>query len=64
MLVELVILACLARDPGHCEQFRQPFQAEIQLPQCVFISQFRVAQWAGEHPDWLVRKVSCQAPET
>ena len=63
MLVELVLVACLLKEPDHCEEFRQPFSAEMSLPQCVWQSQFAAARWAGEHPDWLVRRFSCEAPE-
>ena len=63
MLVELVIVACLAQDPTRCETVREPFNQEMELPQCVFVSQFRAAQWAGEHPKWTIRKFTCEAPQ-
>lgn len=63
MVVELVILACMTAQPDRCEAFREPFQEQIQMPQCVWQSQLRAAQWAGAHPDWVVKKVSCEAPE-
>ena len=62
-MVELVLLACLIKQPGHCETFRIPFAAPMQTPQCVWQSQMRVAQWAGNHPGWVVKKVSCEMPE-
>ena len=62
-MVELVLLACLIKEPVHCRTFRIPFAAAMQTPQCVWQSQMRVAQWAGDHPGWVVRKVSCEMPE-
>ena len=30
---------------------------------CVWQSQIQAAQWAGEHPDWVVKRVSCDMPK-
>jgi hypothetical protein len=62
-MIELVLLACLLKDPQRCETFRLPFQELANMPQCVWQSQFRAAEWAGEHPDWVVRKVTCEMPK-
>jgi hypothetical protein len=62
-MVELVLLACLIKQPDHCETFRIPIAAEMQTPQCVWQSQMHVAQWSGNHPDWVVKKISCEMPE-
>ena len=35
---------------------------EMQVPQCVWQSQIQVAQWSGEHPAWVVKKVTCEPP--
>jgi hypothetical protein len=62
-MVELVLLACLIRQPMHCEEFRIPFAGAMMTPQCVWQSQLRAAQWSGDHPLWIVRKVSCEMPK-
>ena len=62
-MVELVLLACLVAEPTRCDTFRIPFAGEMQQVACVWQSQIRVAQWSGEHPDWVVRKFSCEMPE-
>jgi hypothetical protein len=62
-LVEFVILACLLKDPSHCEAFRIPFQAEMNMAQCVWQSQLHAVHWAGEHPEWTIRRFSCRFPE-
>lgn len=61
-MVELVLIACLLKEPQHCEEFHIPFGREMATPQCVWQSQMQAAQWAGEHPDWLIRKVRCEMP--
>lgn len=61
-MVELVLLACLLKSPQQCETFHLPFQEEMPLPQCVWQSQFKAAQWSAEHPDWQVRKFTCEQP--
>jgi acyl-ACP thioesterase len=35
----------------------------MQTVQCVWQSQMQVAVWVGNHPDWVVRRVSCEMPE-
>ena len=62
-MMELVLLACLIKQPERCETFRIPFMGEVQAPQCVWESQMRVVQWLGEHPDWEVKKFTCEMPE-
>ena len=62
-MVELVLLACLIKEPEHCETFRIPFAARDGDAACVWQSQIQAAQWAGEHPDWVVKQVSCEMPE-
>ena len=61
-MIELVVLACLLKDPSHCESFRIPFQMEMNIAQCVWQSQIHAAEWAGNHPDWLIKKFNCAMP--
>lgn len=62
MLVELVILACLLKDPARCETFHLPFENGMTMVQCAWQSQLTAARWAGDHPTWQIRKFSCEAP--
>jgi hypothetical protein len=61
-LVELIILACLLKEPQHCEEFHVPFMVEMNVFQCLWQSTIHAAEWASEHPGWSVRKVSCGQP--
>jgi hypothetical protein len=40
-----------------------PFEEEANAVSCVWRAQLRVAQWAGDHPDWLIRRFACELPE-
>jgi hypothetical protein len=62
-MVELVLLACLIKEPQRCQTFRIPFAAEMPTPQCLWQSQLHVAQWSGQNPDWVVKRVSCEMPK-
>ena len=62
-MVELVLVACLLKQPERCETFRVPFEREMAIPQCVWQSQLRAAAWAAEHPDWVIKKFTCEMPE-
>ena len=42
--------------------FRIPFQQEMDMPQCTWQSEIHAAEWAGEHPDWELKKFSCELP--
>jgi len=61
-MVELVLVACLLKEPQRCDTFRLPFAEEMPLPQCVWQSQMKAAHWAGAHPEWVIRKMSCERP--
>lgn len=61
-LVEIVIFACLLKEPARCETFRLPFQEEMGMTQCAWQSQLHAARWAGDNPEWLIRKFNCEVP--
>jgi len=62
-MVELVVFACLIAQPQHCESFHIPFDREMATPTCVWQSQINAAKWAGEHPQWIVKRLSCDMPK-
>ncbi len=62
-MVEFVVFACLIAQPKHCESFRIPFSHEMATSACVWQSQIKAAQWAGEHPQWIVKRMSCDMPK-
>jgi hypothetical protein len=58
-MVELLLLACLLKNPLHCEEFQIPFLEPMGIAQCVYQGQLHMVQWATEHPEWVVRRWSC-----
>jgi hypothetical protein len=61
-MVELVIIACLLRQPERCEEFHVPFINEMNVVQCVWQSTIHAATWVAAHPGWVIRKVRCAEP--
>lgn len=62
-MIELVVVACLLSDPGHCERFPVPFVEPMSQVECVSKGQFRLAQWSTQHPEWRIRRWDCAPPE-
>ncbi|MCB1884470.1 MAG: hypothetical protein KDG89_10830 [Geminicoccaceae bacterium] len=62
-MLELVIVACLLKQPGHCEGFTIPFAEPLNTMQCVFQGQLRMMEWVQKHPKWHVRRWRCEMPE-
>lgn len=61
-MVTLIVLACLAANPSHCESFDIPFQSEMSMGQCVWQAQMRAVEWSNDHPDWVIRRFNCGLP--
>ena len=62
-MIELIVVACLAADPGRCQEFRVATQADLNMVQCVWRSQMMAAEWQGQHPGWVVKRMSCGWPK-
>jgi hypothetical protein len=63
-MVELIIIACLLKQPEHCEAFHLPFAPETSLAQCLGRSAINAATWVADHPSWKIRRLRCGQPET
>ena len=57
-MVELMIVACLATEPGLCRTETQALP-EMTLNQCSLGSQIIAAAWVGRNPGWRVRMLRC-----
>lgn len=62
MLVELLIVACLVKEPARCEEFHVPFVDEMNVVQCMWQSTIHAAEWAANHPEWRIKKIRCDHP--
>ena len=54
MLYEIVLLACLIADPADCGTTGRTISATV-APNFID-AQVWCAQWAGEHPRWMVKR--------
>jgi hypothetical protein len=62
-MIELVLIACLIGEPERCERIIVPLEPEVGLAQCLHTSQIRLVEWVQQHPEWQVRRWTCQLPE-
>ena len=62
-MLAIVISACLAADPGVCKEYRIPLDIDVDQAKCAMSAPPHFAQWADEHPGWVIRKWVC-APAT
>jgi hypothetical protein len=62
--VEIVFLVCAIAQPDRCEDKHLQFEWRGSLRQCVMAAQPYIAQWIGEHPQWIVKNYHCEYPRT
>ena len=63
MLVDLILTVCMTANPSDCHEERLSFEARSSLAQCMMLSSPYVAAWAGDHPQWTVKKWTCAWPD-
>jgi hypothetical protein len=61
-MIELVLLACLLKEPSRCEQHYVPTAETTGMMACVLSGQFQLVQWREQHPGWVIRRWTCGAP--
>jgi hypothetical protein len=61
-MVQIIILVCKLAQPELCEEQRIQFAWQGSLQRCTMEAQIYIAQWAGEHPQWLVKNFHCEYP--
>lgn len=59
-MLSIILSACLVADPAQCREHNLPAQNIVDPTRCVLLAQPFVAQWAGEHPEWEVKKYACR----
>lgn len=56
----IVLYACLISAPATCREERINVSMEATAPTaCIMSSQFTIAQWSEEHPQWQVGRWKC-----
>lgn len=61
MLVQLVLVYCLAAEPSRCVE-RRPVSAEPSpgLMACIAGAQPEAARWLAAHPDYVLARYRCE----
>lgn len=62
-LVDLIVLACTLANPNACHEYHVLFQSSGSLQSCMSQAQPYLAQWAGEHPAYQIRRWRCAWPD-
>lgn len=60
-MIELVLIACLTREPARCETHPVPTEP-MGLVECMLSGQHYLVRWQADHPTWHVRRWSCGLP--
>jgi hypothetical protein len=60
--IEIVMLVCAVTDSTQCEDKHLQFAWQGSLKQCVMAAQPYMAQWIGEHPQWVIKTYHCEFP--
>jgi hypothetical protein len=60
-MIELVVVACLLREPARCESHQVPTEP-MGIVQCMVASQQYLVRWQADHPIWRVRRWTCGFP--
>jgi hypothetical protein len=59
-MIELFVAVCMIDQPTHCKEIPLTFEGDgVSTQQCFMSGQMALAQWAGEHPNWVIKKWSC-----
>lgn len=58
--IQLVIFACVTNQPAECRSWPLTFmEAGLTARRCVMGAQPVMAEWAGSHPNWTIKKFWC-----
>jgi hypothetical protein len=60
--IEVILTICAVSNPTNCEDRRFPFAWNGSPAQCA-MAQPAIAAWIGDHPDWIVKRWSCDYPD-
>jgi hypothetical protein len=58
---QIILTVCALSNPSNCEDRRLSFEWNGTSQQCG-MAQTAIAAWIGDHPDWTVKKWTCDYP--
>ncbi|MGH6922253.1 MAG: hypothetical protein ACRED5_00655 [Propylenella sp.] len=59
-IVDLVLAVCLLSDPTSCREEHLYFESHGSLTACLAEAIPTMAQWAGGHPQWHIKRFHCE----
>jgi hypothetical protein len=60
-MLELLLSVCLVHAPERCKDVALTYSAESLTPfQCIMGAQPEIAKWSEGHPNWTVKRWTCQ----
>lgn len=61
-MIEIILTVCAVSNPANCEEKYLQFVWDGSINQCMMAAQPYIAQWIGQHPEWVATKWSCDYP--
>jgi hypothetical protein len=58
-MIAIVISACLVGNPNVCKDYRVPLAEDVDAKHCVVDAQPHFANWAAQHPNWIIKRWRC-----
>ncbi len=62
-MIELVLTVCALAQPASCVDQYLLFESNGSLRQCMMSAPPFLAQWGGQHPEWVIQRWKCQYPK-
>lgn len=60
-MLELLVSVCLVTEPQRCRDVTLTYADEnLTQMQCVFGAQAEIAKWIEAHPQWALKRWTCQ----
>lgn len=60
-MLELLVSVCLISDPTQCKDVNLVYTDEALTPmQCMMGAQPEIAKWIEAHPQWTLKRWTCQ----
>lgn len=61
-LIELIVTVCAVAHPSLCEEKHLQIAFGGSVQQCAMAAPPYIAQWVGEHPNWVAVRWRCDYP--
>ena len=60
LMVDLILAICMVDDAKTCREEHLYFESQGSLDRCMFLAIPYIAQWSGQHPQWVVKAFHCE----